>query len=355
MSRWLAPLMAFCLSFLMIATLAPLVGIQTERQIDFWLLWLASMLIFALPLAYLEIALVKRAKISALQALSSLTRDADASARWRLAGWLAVLFIPFFAGGMLARSSALLLSQQNLGVSSTVIIAAAAVLALILSLLARPILLGLAALGVLASLITANVMGDTASNWQMTAIQSKELLYAAVLALVATGLGLGMYGQTSLPQVKNRDEASKTVLPIWIAQLIAVLAFAFFSVKLAVPAITLLISAIAVSAVMLQMAREQLAHRQLAVPVQWLLVVIPMLLWAVPAISVVLNPILIIWGLVIVLIYAIFVGWVMKISHLRKALNFSNELFYNLWRIAVRIILPLTIILSLIAFIGSLL
>ena len=44
MSRWLSPLMAFCLSFIIIATLAPIVGIQVERQLDFWLLWLGSFL-----------------------------------------------------------------------------------------------------------------------------------------------------------------------------------------------------------------------------------------------------------------------------------------------------------------------
>ena len=41
----------------------------------------------------------------------------------------------------------------------------------------------------------------------------------------------------------------------------------------------------------------------------------------------------------------------MKISHLRKSMNFSNELFYNLWRIAVRIVLPLSILLAMVAII----
>ena len=95
MSRWLSPLMAFCLSFLLITTLAPVVGIQKDRQLDFWALWLVLMVVLALPFAYLEVALVKRAKTTALQALMSLTREADVSARWRIAGWLAVVFMPF--------------------------------------------------------------------------------------------------------------------------------------------------------------------------------------------------------------------------------------------------------------------
>lgn len=60
-----------------------------------------------------------------------------------------------------------------------------------------------------------------------------------------------------------------------------------------------------------------------------------------------------VWGLLICLIYSVFVGWMMKISHLRKAINFSSEAFYNIWRIAVRIILPLAILMALVAYIGQ--
>src|SRR5690606_41483248 len=43
--------------------------------------------------------------ISALQALSTLTREADASQKWRIVGWLSVIFIPFLAGAMLNNAS----------------------------------------------------------------------------------------------------------------------------------------------------------------------------------------------------------------------------------------------------------
>jgi SNF family Na+-dependent transporter len=78
------------------------------------------------------------------------------------------------------------------------------------------------------------------------------------------------------------------------------------------------------------------------------------LVWAIPSISVIFNIVLVLWGLVICLIYAIFAGWIMKISHLRKAMNFSNELFYNIWRIAVRIVLPLSILLAIVSVLGQL-
>ena len=349
LSRWLPPLMAFGLSFVIIASLAPLVGIQTERQLDFWLLWFVTMIFLALPIGYLEIALAKRSKTTALNALSSLTRDADASPRWRLVGWLAVVFIPFLAGGLLSQASQLLVVQAQLTGLSSVVLAGLAVLALALSVVPRLILMGLMLLGVILSLIFAQVMGTQLPAWQMTSLEFSEWGSATVLALVASGLGLGLYWQTTLPQVKQQEIATKSALPIWIAQLLAVVAFAFFATKTQLPAFSLTLAAVMASALMIQLAREQLAGRQIAMVLQWVIVVVALGVWAIPEITVIFNVLLLLWGLIICLIYAIFAGWIMKISHLRKSMNFSNELFYNLWRIAVRVILPLSIILAIIS------
>ncbi|WP_171407653.1 hypothetical protein [Acinetobacter tianfuensis] len=354
MSKWLSPLMAFCLSFIIIAALAPITGIQIDRQLDFWLLWLATMLILALPLCYLEIALAKRSKTTALQALSSLTRDADASAKWRAAGWLGAVFIPFLAGGMLSQSS-LTLSQFALQDIAPNIVAAVLIIAAIaLSFVPRQITVLLTAAGVLASLVLANVMGAQLPAWQVTPVEFSEWGSATVLALVASGLGLGLYWQSSLVAVSQQNAATSTVLPIWIAQLLAVIAFGFFAIQAAVPAYAIVFAAVMAAGMLLNMAREQLQQRQLAVIVQWAVLVIPAVLWVVPGIHTVLNSVLMLWGLVICLVYALFAGWIMKISHLRKSMNFSNEVSYNLWRIAVRIVLPLSILLAIAAVIGKL-
>lgn len=354
MSKWLSPLMAFCLSFIIIATLAPVTGIQIERQLDFWLLWLGTMLILALPVCYLEIALAKRSKTTAVQALSSLTRDADASPKWRLVGWLAVVFIPFLAGGMLSAAA------QYVGVhalnngSHSLILAVLAVIAFAFSFIPRQFLVIVTALAVIASLIVANVMGTALPEWKMTALEFSEWGNATVLALVASGLGLGLYWQSSLPAVKQQDIATKTVFPIWIAQLLAVIAFAYFAAKAQVPALALVVGLVAAAALLVQMAREQLQQRQLAVIVQWAVLAIAVLVWTLNAVVPVLNIALLVWGLIICLIYAIFAGWIMKISHLRKSMNFSSEVFYNIWRIAVRIVLPLSIVLALVSVLGQL-
>ena len=352
MSKWLSPLMAFCLSFLIIATLAPITGIQIDRQLDFWMLWLATMLILALPVCYLEIALAKRSKTTALQALSSLTREADSSQRWRVVGWLAVVFIPFLAGAMLNHASNVV-SIANFEVQQPVILAGLAIAALLLSLIPRLILVGITTIGVIASLVLANVMGTALPEWQLTPVQFSEWGNATVLALVASGLGMGLYWQSSLAAVKQQDVATKTVLPIWIAQLLAVIAFGFFAVKAEVPAFALIAAIVAAAALMLQMAREQLQQRQINVIIQWVIVAVATLVWLIPNITPVFNNLLILWGLVISLIYALFAGWIMKISHLRKSMNFSSEAFYNIWRIAVRVVLPVSIIVAIIAVLGQ--
>lgn len=352
MSKWLSPLMAFCLSFLIIATLAPITGIQIDRQLDFWMLWLATMLILALPVCYLEIALAKRSKTTALQALSSLTREADSSQRWRIVGWLAVVFIPFLAGAMLNHASNVV-SIANLEVQQPAILAGLVIAALLLSLIPRLILVGITTIGVIASLVLANVMGTALPEWQITPVQFSEWGNATVLALVASGLGMGLYWQSSLTAVKQQDVATKTVLPIWIAQLLAVIAFGFFAVKAEVPAFALVAAIVAAAALMLQMAREQLQQRQINVIIQWVIVAVATLVWLIPNITPVFNNLLILWGLVISLIYALFAGWIMKISHLRKSMNFSSEAFYNIWRIAVRVVLPVSIVVAIIAVLGQ--
>ena len=352
MSKWLSPLMAFCLSFLIIATLAPITGIQIDRQLDFWMLWLATMLILALPVCYLEIALAKRSKTTALQALSSLTREADSSQRWRIVGWLAVVFIPLLAGAMLNHASNVV-SIANLEVQQPAILAGLVIAALLLSLIPRLILVGITTIGVIASLVLANVMGTALPEWQLTPVQFSEWGNATVLALVASGLGMGLYWQSSLAAVKQQDVATKTVLPIWIAQLLAVIAFGFFAVKAEVPAFALIAAIVAAAALMLQMAREQLQQRQINVIIQWVIVAVATLVWLIPNITPVFNNLLILWGLVISLIYALFAGWIMKISHLRKSMNFSSEAFYNIWRIAVRVVLPVSIVVAIIAVLGQ--
>jgi hypothetical protein len=120
-----------------------------------------------------------------------------------------------------------------------------------------------------------------------------------------------------------------------------------------IPAFAWLFAALVSAALLIQLAKEQLAQRQLAQAIQWVIIVAAIAVWAAPQLSSIFNLLLIVWGLIVCLIYAIFAGWIMKISHLRKSMGFSNELFYNLWRIAVRLVLPLSIVIAIVAVIGQ--
>lgn len=350
-SRWLTPLMAFCVSFLIIVSCASALGIASARQFDFWLLWLVGMLIMALPLAYLEVALVKRSKTTALNALSSLTRDADASPKWRLVGWLAVIFMPFVAGAISTHAADQLLVAKAVDLPAQAVYVGFAVAALILSLLQRQWLILSSLVAVLVTVVTGLTLSESTTTWQWTAIEFKEWGQVSVLALVASGLGLGIYSQTAYQQVQTQTKATVTSLPVWVFQLLAVLAFAVVIIQGSIPAISLAVASIAGAALLLQLAREQLAQRQIAVALQWVIIVVAFALWCVLPVQDLLFKLLMLWGLITCLIYAIFAGWIMKISHLRKAMNFDSELIYNVWRIAVRVMIPVAIIAAIISLI----
>jgi uncharacterized membrane protein YkvI len=49
-------------------------------------------------------------------------------------------------------------------------------------------------------------------------------------------------------------------------------------------------------------------------------------------------------ALLTILGFALLTGWIMKISHVRKALNFSSEAVYNVWRVAIRLLVPITVL-----------
>ena len=262
-------------------------------------------------------------------------------------------FIPFLAGSILSNASQLLRQFAFQNVNVNLVFIGLAIAAIVISFISRKIIVLCTVIGVLVAIVVAQLQGTALGAWHVTPVQLSEWGSATVLALVASGLGVGLYWQTSLATIKQQDVATKTVLPIWIAQLLAVIAFGFFAVNSLASGFAFVIAVLGGAALLLNLVREQLLERQFNLVLQWLLIVVALCVWAVPAMHPVLNILLMLWGLIICLIYAIFAGWIMKISHLRKSMNFSNELFYNLWRIAVRVILPLSIIVAIFVIIGQ--
>lgn len=336
-SRWFIVPFAFCLSLCLMISFAPLwKGVHS--QIDFLLLWCVALLLTALPMLYLEVALAKRSQTTAIQALMSLTREADAPTFWRVLGWGGALFISFLAGGLIKLSSVQLMTfVPNLGIG---LVAILMLVALALSFLPRMITLGLVIIGLIVSPFLAPV---TMSSLQWTNIAGVEWAIAVMLALFSTGLGMGVYWQNSLHQQDSSSSATPKVWLILFALLIAGVIFAVLPMNYT-------LANIALAGILLQLARQQWIDRKMALPIAGVLSLSTMLIWLIP-IEQILVWVAVIWGLLLCLVYSIFAGWVMKASHLRKALNFSNELVYNLWRVAVRIIVPINIIVAFVLLI----
>lgn len=344
--RYTGAILAFCLSLLLSFSLSHTLGLGAYNQYDFWLVCLISSLLFGLPMTIMEVALARRARATPLQGMLQLTRDADVSIRWRGLTWLAVILLPLTVGALLAFPSHLPINRagDQIGWIGQLVLCLAAVGC---SLLPRGVLLAVA-------LVAGWIMSDLAwlqtpaMDWSWTAFELSEWTRVLVLSIVCAGLGLGMYWQY-YPQHDGPQQATRSALPIWLAQLGGLLVFAVVQGRIgsSMQVWALIVANLALSGLILQAARDQLVARQVPLPLQALILLLPLLVWVIPSSHQVLYLLLIILSLATALGYTIFVGWLMKISHVRKSINFSSEAIYNLWRVLMRIGLPLAVIFAL--------
>ncbi len=371
MIRYASYFIAALLPLLLFRWFAP----TSIGEIDFWLLWLLAMVIVSLPVIYAEIALAYRSVDAPLAGMQKLTREADASPLWRSFGWLAALVSIVIAALVISgASSGILAALTELNNAPELPVFAIAaglmVITVLLSLLGvapLPIGLGLMVVGLVLGL--ANGLPNV--DFAMTNISLSEWGRAVALALVSVGAGTGIYwfGQhlvikqtTTAVEVGNREvsnsqtlneyRATKLVLPIWALQLIIGMVALFIS-GLTLPPIGQLlywVGVLFVASYLLHYSTQQLAHKfGLVLSLLITLAIGLLLVIAIP--TSLLVAVLVIISSVAVLLLSVFAGWRMKISHLRKSLNFGNEALYNLWRIAIRLIVPLALILALIGWI----
>ncbi|MGO2339719.1 MAG: hypothetical protein ACTH5M_03860, partial [Psychrobacter sp.] len=309
-----------------------------------------------------------------LAGMQKLTREADASPIWRSFGWLAALVSIVIAALVVSgASTGILAALTELNSSPAVpdfaVAAGLMVIALLLSLLGvapLPIGLGLMVVG----LVLGVASGLPNIDFAMTDISLSEWARAVALALVSVGAGTGLYwfGQNLVTKktatavdvdnynaqnpvrshAKGEYRATRLVLPIWILQL-AVGVIALFISGVALPPIGKLlywIGVLFVVSYLLHYSTQQLAHKfGLLISLGLTLVLALVLVVVIPTMW--LVSILVVISSVTVLLLSIFAGWQMKISHLRKSLNFGNEAFYNLWRIAIRLVVPVALLLAL--------
>lgn len=373
MIRYASYFIAALLPLLLFRWFAP----ASIGEIDFWLLWLLAMLLVSLPVVYAEIALAYRSAEAPLAGMQKLTREADASTFWRSFGWLAALVSILIAALVISGASQGILAaftelNSVPNVPSFAIAAGLMVIAVLLSLLGvapLPIGLGLMLVGLLLGV--ANGLPNIA--FAMTDVSLSEWARAVALALVSVGAGTGLYwfgqhlvskqtvtavgvdnhnAQTTRNSAAPAYRATKLVLPIWVLQLVVGVVALFIS-GMALPPIGQLsywIGVVFVASYLLHYSSQQLAHKfGLLVSVVLTFVLALLLVVAIPTNW--LVGILVIISSIAVLLLSVFAGWQMKISHLRKSLNFDNEAFYNLWRVAIRLIVPLALLLALIGWV----
>ncbi|GAB2640138.1 membrane protein [Psychrobacter pocilloporae] len=370
MIRYASYFIAVLLPLLLFRWFAP----ASIGEIDFWLLWLLAMVLVALPVVYAEIALAYRSVEGPLAGMQKLTRESDASPIWRSFGWLAALVSIVIAALIISGASTGILTaltelNSTPDVPSFAVAAGLMVITVLLSLLGTaplPIGLGLMVIGLILSI--AN--GVPNISFAMTDISLVEWARAVALALVSVGAGTGLYwfGQNLVSkqtvtaveansqQAQSRAardyRATKLVLPIWILQLLVGVVALFIS-GMSLPPIGQLLywaGVLFVASYLLHYSTQQLAHKfGLLVSLIITFVLALLLVIAIPTTW--LVGILVIVSSIAVLLLSVFAGWQMKISHLRKSLNFSSEAFYNLWRVAIRLVVPLALLLALIGWV----
>lgn len=362
-------------------------------QMDFWLAWLVAMLLVSLPVLFAEIGLARRSGQSPLLAMPVLTRESDSSMAWRGYGWLAQLTALSLAALVIASIGVhgqALFAMVGVVLPTFVVGALLMAVVLIISTLGfgliKPMLL-LALLAVLATIGIHLADGFELTNIQMTAFSLAEWARAVALALLCFAVGGGVYwwelSQTNLNQAQpnqvnqsaqSQSSASRQVLPILAVQVVVgLVAMVLVASKEATLSMTLMLMSTDTTLVqgankmgstlasgLLVMAGVSLAIALVSmtmIQVKERLGLVKSMLMLLPALVLVVLPVYVLWGLTVilsiisVLMLSIFVGWQMKISHLRKSLNFSSEINYNLWRVAIRIFVPLALLVAMVGWV----
>ena len=345
-------------------------------QIDFWLLWLVAMLVVGLPVVFAEIGLANRSQQTPFAGIQQLTREADVNPIWRGFAWLSVLMALLIAAlGIVAMSQDLLVSTQQLGIMIDVpnfaIALGLVVIATLLSLLAEGLLLaGLICIVTALILAVTTGTGFLLPDFVMTQTNLSEWARAVMLALISVGAGTGLYWfanvqsilsisstsshqdvEVSTQRHQGQKVASKVVFPIWLTQLIVGMVAIMVS-KIALPPIAMFIYGIGVvivSGYLVHYASSQFGikfGRWVGLLAAFILLAVMVMIGSKPL----LLTLLVVVSFIAVLILAIFSGWQMKISHMRKSFNFSSEGIYNLWRGVIRLLVPLLVLLALIGW-----
>lgn len=312
-------------------------------QVDLLLLWLLAMVLAGLPLMFAELGLAYRSQSAPLGGMQILTRQSDAKRGWRFFAWGSVLLALLLGAALVNMAATMLLPvlPAAFAINGQALVFALSGLGLILS-LARDKLLPLAGVvAVVAVLWSLSAGVDIA----MTPTNRHEWAQAVAMAALSMGAGTGLYWFLAKEVHTLARPLRATVLPIWAVQLGAG-ALALFGAGSVAGVLAL--PALLAAAFLWYYAGSQLTTQLGVIKASIATMAAALLLGLLPAF--VFVPLLFGFALVLALVLALFCGFVVKISHLRKSLNFSSEAVYNLWRVGIRWLAPLALALALVGF-----
>jgi SNF family Na+-dependent transporter len=352
--------------------------------------WVLGLLLLALPLLLLELMLGRRSRRSPLEGLAFLTREADARRGWRAGAWgsalanlLGLAVAALVAGGSinyLAQDMGVVeggtvgISQAGLvlplGTGSLFILAAGLSLLpalhrgffILTAFAVALVLLGIAAF---ASIYLADTLYLAAP---LTADTWREAFRLALLGF-GGGLGVAWLGGMRLEREVGlgRLALGMVAVQVFLAALL-LLALAPFVAASVIKAQTgvhliasgssawmLLVAVILLGLITLLLLAEPLLLRLrekglAAIPAVVLVfagaAALAEAVWFLGSADGLhgLTRVLGVLLLLVLAVLSVFTGWGMKISHARKELALPSEAIYNVWRVAVRLVVPLAIL-----------
>lgn len=321
---------------------------ENTAHLSFVPVWLLFMLVMGLPLALMESIIIRRTQQLPLQGIVSMTRDADAKSLWRLVIplSLATLILVIGQAAQHAKHHIVWTDQVVLKESLSY---------LLVFLAAGFAWVGmrrlLAFMGVLVPIALAICAVSGKGFGQITLLTPEQWQLVASSTLLATTLGLGTCAWLIAPQAKT-EKSSTLIMPLWLTQtVVGALTLMVGQIALNIYTAIYMACAVFAVAVCMETISSQLQAKAWSKPIALGAVLLAAILASYGAEYVTYGFVVKGAVLLTVIAYCVLMGWVMKISHVRKALNFNSEALYNIWRVFVRLVVPLTCVWLLVSMV----
>ena len=312
--------------------------------------WLLFMLIAALPLAFVDAVIVRRSQQLPLEGLVPITREADAAIFWRLLAPLSILALLLLMGQASHHAT------HNAAWTQPSLMLKEALPYLVMFFAVGFAWVGtkrlLPFVGVLVP-VALVVNASTATHiWQLTLLTPEQWQLVASTALMSTVSTTGVYAWLLMQQVPVPVKASTRVVPLWLTQtLVGLAALAVGQTTGNIYLVMYMLCAIFALAVCAEAIGTQLQAKGWAKPIALGSVLLACAVTTTAAEYVGFDEAVKVVALLTILGFALLTGWIMKISHVRKALNFSSEAVYNVWRVAIRLLVPITVLWLLVGMV----